>query len=95
MWYVVDAESPLLVSDTTAWCVRITIFVEFVKSMLRKVVCSSTLIQDLNDPNVVEFWNTTDSISPRLARVNLALTDLLTASLTGDKVFVNYNYSIT
>ena len=63
--------------------------------MLRKVVCSSTLIQDLNDPNVVEFWNTTDSISPRLARVNLALTDLLTASLTEDKVFVNYNYSIS
>ena len=44
---------------------------------------------------MVEFWNTRDSISPRLARVNLALTDLLTASLTEDKVLFNYNYSIS
>ena len=58
---------------------------EFVKTMWRLVLWSSTLIQDLNDPSVVEFWNTMVSSLPRLARVNLVLADLLTSSLTSEE----------
>ena len=58
---------------------------EFVKTMWRLVLWSSTLIQDLNDPSVVEFWNTVVSRLPRLARVNCALADLLTSSRTGEE----------